>query len=83
MEYFIKFPGDTKKDLEHDHSLLGSTNQWGVFWGGPGLNMLSKLSNEKREDILEQLTIIDSHGKKYTILQFLALLNNFESVRWQ
>jgi len=78
MDYFIKLPGDTNKDLENDANFLGNDNQFGIFWTGTGWNILSKMILEGKEDILVHIEIINEKGKSYSITQFLDIIRNLQ-----
>lgn len=85
---YILWPGKTEEDCIYEICQLGQFSypkkqlednkftRKHVFTKLEGFSILEKVIAKERMDILEHSKIISNTGKKYTVEQFLTLLEN-------
>ncbi len=72
MIYYLLLPGDTEADTVNDTNILGEVS-FKRFKKSGGLDVLIKITKE-RPDLIEQLRIYDEKSKRYTVDEFLNIL---------
>jgi hypothetical protein len=75
MTYYILLPNDDEKDTLNDSNILGEVS-FNKFKPNDGFKVLNKIINEAPE-MLESVRILDQSGKKYSIEQFLDILEKY------
>jgi hypothetical protein len=75
--YYILYPGDRNTAVINDINQLGEDNRFGVFWAASGFQVLQKAINENH-DIVNHFTILDDHGKSYSIDEFLDKISKLK-----
>lgn len=75
MTYYILLPGDTEADTLNDSNILGET-VFKRFRQNDGMTVLNRIVKLNNVDLIEQVRIYDSAGKKYTVEEFLTILEN-------
>jgi hypothetical protein len=93
MDFYILFRGDTEEDTSKECNQLGRYNDYThVFWNKDkrksksgkcferreGFTILEKCVNENK--YLDQIRIIDSNNKKYSIEQFFEFFFSIEKI---
>jgi len=77
--YYILLPGDTEDDCIKDANQLGHIS-FGKFRPNDGFNVLRNIINTRPEMLDDRksysITIKDSHGKSYTVEEFLDLVGS-------
>ena len=77
--YFILLPGDTKESLMYESNILGE-DSFNTFYPSQGFDSLYTIINT-RPELLEEITILDHTGAKYTVDEFLTKINTLRFKR--
>ncbi len=75
MTYYILLPNDDEKDTLNDSNILGEVS-FNKFKANDGFKVLNKIINEAPE-MISSVRILDQSGKKYSIEQFLDILEKY------
>lgn len=79
MIYYILLPGDTEADTLNDSNILGEVS-FKRFKKNDGFNVLLRVSKQ-RPELLEEIRIYDSSGKKHTVEQFLNIFEKYNNYK--
>lgn len=75
MTYYILLPNDDEKDTLNDSNILGEVS-FNKFKPNDGFKVLNRIINEAPE-MISSVRILDQSGKKYSIEQFLDILEKY------
>lgn len=75
MTYYILLPKDNEADTLNDSNILGEVS-FKKFKPNDGFKVLNKIINEAPE-MIDLVRILDQTGKKYSIEQFLDILEKY------
>jgi hypothetical protein len=79
VQYFILLPGDDSTDAMNSSNILGEESL-GKFIYDDGFKALNYIV-DKHPEVIQDLTIIDEHRKKYEVMEFLDLVATWKVYR--
>ena len=78
MTYYILLKGEPRENAMYDACILGEvTDDNKKFYPNRGFSRLQKMSQNSPE-LLEDVEIFNDTGKKFTIVQFLRILDTLQ-----
>lgn len=72
MMYYIQWPGKKVDPMNGDGQL--GEDSFKTFWPQTGYDILMKLVDLEKNDVIEASVVIDQKGKKTTVEEFLKML---------
>lgn len=76
MIFYILYPGDTEADTINDRNKLGDIS-FNSFRPNEGYGILKNMLDEESSD-LEEIRIIDSLGKRYSLEEFINSISKYD-----
>lgn len=80
MTYYILLPGDTEADTINDSNILGEVS-FKKFKSNDGMRILNTIVKSADLELFQQIRIYDSKGKKYSVEEFLSILEKLNNYK--
>ena len=78
MTFYLLLSGDTEEDLIYDTNVLGEES-FGTFYTGIGFKVFNNIVI-RQPNLLEQITILDEKKNKYSVEEFLDLIQKWKII---
>tara|TARA_A100001515_G_scaffold144386_1_gene148274 strand:- start:461 stop:700 length:240 start_codon:yes stop_codon:yes gene_type:complete len=78
MTFYLLLSGDTEEDLIYDTNVLGEES-FGTFYTGIGFKAFNNIVI-RQPNLLEQITILDEKKNKYSVEEFLDLIQKWKII---